>query len=44
MKQPLQSIKDNDSSLSSSSSGSTIGLTDDNKNDCYGIVPPIQKY
>jgi len=38
MKQLLQSTKDNDSSLSSSSSGSIIGLADDNEDNCYGIV------
>jgi len=43
MKQLWQSIKDNDSYPSLSSLGSIISLTDDNENDCYGILPPIQK-
>jgi hypothetical protein len=43
MKQLLQSIKDNDPSPSSSSAGSIIGLADDSEDECYGILPPIQK-
>jgi hypothetical protein len=43
MKQLRLSIKDNDSYPSLSSLGSIISLTDDNKNDYYGIFPPIQK-
>jgi len=43
MKQLRQSTKDNDSYPSLSSLGSIIGLAYDNENDCYGILPPIQK-
>jgi len=42
MKQLLQSIKDDESS-SFSSSGSIVGLGDDNKDHFYEILPPIQK-
>jgi hypothetical protein len=42
MRQLLQSIKDNESFLFSSS-GSIVGLVDDNEDDCYEILPPIQK-
>jgi len=40
MKQVLQSIKDDGSSLSFDS---IIGLTDDNGDYCYGVFPSIQK-
>jgi hypothetical protein len=43
IKQLLQSIKDNDPSPSSSSAGSIIGLAGDSEDECYGILPPIQK-
>jgi hypothetical protein len=42
MKQLLQSIKDDESFLFSSS-GSIVGLGDDNKDHFYEILPPIQK-
>jgi hypothetical protein len=41
MKQLLQSIKDNDWSPSSSFSGSVTGLTSNNEDDYYNILPPI---